>query len=65
MIAHPFMDGNKRAGLGAMLAFLEFNGVTRIPDLDALYDFVTAVTTGELREVPEIAARIRKLFDTA
>lgn len=32
------------------------------PDLDALYAFVIAVTTGELREVGEIAGRLRELF---
>lgn len=62
VIAHPFMDGNKRAGLGAMLAFLRLNNVRDRPDLDELYDFVIAVTTGELREVGDIAARLRVLF---
>jgi death-on-curing protein len=61
-IAHPFLDGNKRAALGSMLLFLRKNGVTfRVPD-DPLYDFVIAVTTGELREVADIAARLRELF---
>lgn len=61
-IAHPFLDGNKRAALGAMLLFLRMNGVSyRVPD-DPLYDFVIAVTTGELREVEDIAARLRQLF---
>lgn len=62
VIAHPFLDGNKRAGLAATLLFLELNGVTATPDLDALYDFVIAVTTGELREVEDIAAQLRTLF---
>ncbi len=62
VIAHAFMDGNKRAGLGAMLMFLRANGTTRTPDLDGLYDLVIAATTGELREVGEIAGRLRELF---
>ena len=62
VIAHPFVDGNKRAGLLAMLAFLAANGVTSVADQDALYDFVIAVTTGELRETADIAARLRELF---
>jgi death-on-curing protein len=62
LIAHPFLDGNKRAAVGAMLSFLELNGVPLVADEDPLYDFVIAVTTGELREVDEIAARIRELF---
>ena len=61
-IAHPFMDGNKRAAVGAMLSFLQLNGVPLSADEDALYDFVIAVTTGELREVEEIAGRLRELF---
>ncbi|MDZ7728788.1 MAG: hypothetical protein U5Q44_11660 [Dehalococcoidia bacterium] len=65
VIAHPFMDGNKRAGLGAMLAFLRLNNVRDRPDPGELYDFVIAVTTGELREVGDIAARLRLLFPSA
>lgn len=62
VIGHPFSDGNKRAGAAGMLAFLELNGATMPEDSDELYDFVIAVTTGELREVDDIAARVRDLF---
>jgi death on curing protein len=62
VIAHPFLDGNKRAGLGAMLMLLRLNRIRTVPDLDELYEFVIAVTTGELREVEEIADRVRVLF---
>jgi len=62
VIGHPFLDGNKRAGLGAMLVFLRLNGVTATPDLDALYDLVIAVATGELREVADVAARLAALW---
>jgi death-on-curing protein len=62
VIGHPFMDGNKRTALGAMLAFLEINSVPLDVEEDALYDFVIAVTTGELREVAAIAGRLRELF---
>jgi death-on-curing protein len=62
-IAHPFTDGNKRAAAGAMLGFLGMNGADLgSADEGALYDLVIAVTTGELREVDEIAARISDLF---
>jgi death-on-curing protein len=61
-IAHPFMDGNKRAAVGAMLSFLQLNGVPLTADENALYGFVIAVTTGELREAEEIAGRLRELF---
>lgn len=62
VIGHPFADGNKRAGLGAALLFLELNGIKRDSTLPELYDFVIAVTTGELREVSDIADRLRGLF---
>lgn len=61
-IAHPFFDGNKRAALGAALLFMELNGVRSIADQDALYDLVIEVTTGRLREVDEIAPRLKELF---
>jgi death-on-curing protein len=65
-VAHAFSDGNKRAALGALLGFLDENGVR--PDAaepDALYDFVMNVTRGELREPAEIAERITALFHLA
>lgn len=46
-----------------MLSFLELNGVELTADEDALYDLVVAVTTGELREVDEISARLHRLFE--
>ncbi len=62
VIAHPFMDGNKRIGFAAMMSFLRSNGMTADADEEDLYDFVIAVTTGELREVEDVAARLRELF---
>lgn len=63
VIGHPFLGGNKRAGLGAVLAFLELNGVDpSVADDDALYDLVIAVATGELREVADIAGRLAALW---
>lgn len=62
VIAHPFMDGNKRIGFAAMMAFLHRNGMTAEGDQDELYDFFIAVTTGELREVEDIAGRLREIF---
>lgn len=61
-IAHAFLDGNKRAAAAAMLLFLELNGVGTVPDQDELYDLVIAVTTGELREVDDIAPKLAALF---
>jgi death-on-curing protein len=62
VIGHPFLDGNKRAGLGAMLLFLALNGVDESDDDDALYALVINVATGELREVADIAQRITAIF---
>lgn len=45
-----------------MMAFLELNGTAMPDDSDHLYDLVIAVTTGELREVADIAERLRELF---
>jgi death-on-curing protein len=59
---HPFMDGNKRIGLASCLLFLELNGMLQLADNDALADLTLAVATGELREVSEIAGRLRALF---
>ena len=35
---HPFVDGNKRAGLLAAQVFLDLNGVTLDYDSEAFYD---------------------------
>lgn len=61
-IAHPFSDGNKRAATAAMLAFLEMNGESLDVDQDRLYELVIDVTEGEIREVSELASRLRELF---
>jgi death-on-curing protein len=43
---HPFIDGNKRAGLAAALAFLGLNGKWLEVDPDELADLVIAVAAG-------------------
>ena len=49
---HPFLDGNKRAGLVAAIAFLEINGwaVTSPDDPDELAERVVAVIEGRQTE---------------
>ena len=44
---HPFVDGNKRVGGMAALAFLEVNGVIVQSDQDAYADLVIAVAAGK------------------
>jgi death-on-curing protein len=45
---HPFVDGNKRTGLIAMLAFLGLNGLRLDADDDALTDLVVGVAAGRV-----------------
>jgi len=44
---HPFVDGNKRAGLAAAIAFLGLNGMRLVADEDALTDMVLSVAQGK------------------
>ena len=62
VIAHPFVDGNKRLGLGCMLAFLLMNRIPLTAAPDPLYQFVISVSTGELRRTEDIAGHLRLLF---
>ena len=43
---HPFIDGNKRAGLACCLVFLRLNGVAIRATDDELVDLVAAVAEG-------------------
>ncbi len=44
---HPFIDGNKRTGAAAALAFLDFNEIEIEPPSGAIYDITMAVATGQ------------------
>ena len=44
---HPFLDGNKRAGLVAALAFLDINGIEIKVPKGGLYNLVIRVATGQ------------------
>ena len=57
---HALMDGNKRLGLAATLAFLGMNGRRLTFSNDEAYDLVIAVSTGALDEVAPIAREIRR-----
>jgi death-on-curing protein len=58
--SHPFLDGNKRAGLAAALATLSLNGVdTADGDPDAVYTLTLDVARGETDDIATIAARLR------
>ena len=47
---HPFMDGNKRAGFMAMLAFLILNGRAFAPDPAEATAVIMALAAGEIGE---------------
>ena len=47
---HPFLDGNKRIGAHAMIAFLEVNSVSLDYEDDELIGIIIAVAAGELSD---------------
>ncbi len=60
---HPFIDGNKRAALGACIVFLRLNGVKPRPDGPEWEELVLAIASGSLdREKATI--RLRELLST-
>lgn len=58
---HPFIDGNKRAALGACLVFLQLNGYTPAPDSDDWENLTLAVAAGVLSRA-EVTATLRTLL---
>lgn len=61
-IAHPFLDGNKRAAYVAMDTFLRLNGVRTELAEDATYDLVIGIASGTIKGIDLIAARLRELY---
>jgi death-on-curing protein len=61
---HPFVDGNKRAALGACLVFLRLNGKTPQPDGPEWEELVLAVAGGQL-DREQTAHRLRALVREA
>jgi death on curing protein len=55
---HPFVDGNKRTGLMAMLVFLGLNGLRLEASEDELTDVVLAVADGRISKA-EIAVFVK------
>ena len=56
---HPFIDGNKRAGFVAAVAFLDVNGLELVMGQDAAYDLVIGVCEGTVTK-KQLAAAFRK-----
>ena len=57
---HPFIDGNKRAALGACLVFLRLNGLELAPDGPEWEELTLGVASNEL-DRHEATKRLRKL----
>lgn len=47
---HAFVDGNKRTGLVAALAFLELNGWTVVAESSELYEMTVSIASGQLEK---------------
>jgi death-on-curing protein len=60
---HPFVDGNKRAGLMAALVFLHLNGVSLLEHNESLYDLTIAVAEGRY-DKEKIARSLRSLLSS-
>jgi len=56
----PFLDGNKRTGLGAALLFLRLNGLRVMDPGEALYDAMIAIAERRL-DKPGLAALLQRL----
>jgi len=55
---HPFLDGNKRAGVVTALVFLDLNGVEINAPKGSIYDLTMSVASGKA-DKPRIAAFFR------
>jgi death on curing protein len=55
---HALVDGNKRLGLAAVIAFYGMNGYRLTLTNDEAYDLIMAVASGDLDDVQPIAARL-------
>ncbi|MBJ7258808.1 MAG: type II toxin-antitoxin system death-on-curing family toxin [Chthoniobacterales bacterium] len=60
---HPFIDGNKRAALGACLVFLRLNGVKPEPD-GTEWEELTLAVAASVIDRGEATERLRKLVQS-
>ncbi len=56
---HPFIDGNKRTGLAAMLMFLELNGYSFEEPRHMLVEITLAVASGSMSKA-QVAQLLRE-----
>ena len=57
---HPFVDGNKRAGILAALVFLDLNGISIESPSDDLYELTMRVAQGDV-DKPAITAELARI----
>lgn len=57
---HPFVDGNKRAGLLAALVFLDVNGISIDHPSDDLYELTMGVAEGRI-DKRVVAAELERI----
>jgi len=57
---HALVDGNKRLALAGTIAFYGMNGLRLTMTNDQAYDLVMAVASGEMDDVPSIAATLQR-----
>lgn len=55
---HALVDGNKRLGLAAVIAFYGLNGWRLAMTNDDAYDFVMSIASGALNDVALISQRL-------
>ena len=58
---HPFLDGNKRAALGACIVFARLNGLETRPDGPEWEELTLAIAASEVDRA-EATIRLRKLL---
>jgi death on curing protein len=56
---HALVDGNKRLGWVSVRLFYRLNGADLRVPVDDAFDLVSSIADGSLRDVPDIADRLR------
>jgi death-on-curing protein len=56
---HALVDGNKRLGWVSVRLFYRLNGRDLHAPIDDAFDLVVEIAGGSIRDVPEIAAKLR------
>lgn len=56
---HALIDGNKRLGWVSVRLFYRSNGQDLMAPIDEAFDLVVGIANGSIRDVPDIAARLR------